>query len=90
VLDELPDPILDGRTAPMPLWMRPLPAHKFSMPPQQRLRRHDQPASASRRKHTNECREEDTVRLPQRRATHPPAQHHELMPQHEQLNTRTS
>jgi len=56
------------------------------MPPQECLRRHDQPVLAPVREEPGERRDEGTVRGPQRRAASLPAEYDELMSQHEQLD----
>jgi hypothetical protein len=56
------------------------------MPAQKRLRGHDQPLSAPVREQAGERRDEGTVGGPQGRAATLPAEHDELMSEHEQLD----
>jgi hypothetical protein len=56
------------------------------MPAQKCLRPHDQALSAPVREQPRERRKEGTVRGPQRRAASLPAEHNELMSEHEQLD----
>jgi hypothetical protein len=56
------------------------------MPPQKGVRRHDQPLSAPAREQPGERRDECTVRGPQGRAAGLPAEHDDLMSEHEQLD----
>jgi hypothetical protein len=56
------------------------------MPAQKRLRRHDQSVATPWRKQSGERRKQTTIRWSQRGAPLLPAQHHELMSQHEQLD----
>ena len=56
------------------------------MPAQKRLRRHHQPVAAPRRKQSGECRKQSTIGWPQRGAALLPAEHDELMSQHEQFD----
>ncbi len=83
--DELSHPILDGRTARTSPPLRPLPPHEFAMPAQKGLRRHDQ-LSPPTREHSGERREKGTIGRSERGARLLPAEHYELMSQHEQLD----
>jgi hypothetical protein len=56
------------------------------MPAQKRVRGHDQPLSAPVREQAGERRDEGTVGGPQGRAATLPAEHDELMSEHEQLD----
>jgi hypothetical protein len=77
---------LDRRPAGAPLSLRPLPPHEFSVPAQERLRRHDQPLSPSRRKQPCKRREEGAIGGTESGARLLPTQHRKLMPQNEQLD----
>src|SRR6266540_1877298 len=68
------------------LRLRPLATHELSMPAQKRLRRHDQSVATPCRKQSGERRKQSTIGWPQRGAPLLPAQHHQLMSQHEQLD----
>jgi hypothetical protein len=56
------------------------------VPTQKRLRRHDQPQSATRREHPGERSKKGTIGRPQRRPTRLPREHDELMTQHHKLD----
>jgi hypothetical protein len=56
------------------------------MPAQKRLRRHHQPVATPRWKQSGECRKQSTIGWPQRGAAFLPAEHYELMWQHEQFD----
>jgi hypothetical protein len=84
--DELAYTTLDGRTAWSPPWLRPLPAHELAVPAQQRLRRHDQAIPAPPRQHSDERRQEGTVRRSERGTRLLPREYQQLMPQHEQFD----
>ena len=56
------------------------------MPTQKRLWRHDQSVATPWRKQSGERRKQSTIGWPQRGAPLLPAEHHELMSQHEQLD----
>ena len=56
------------------------------MPAQKRLRRHDQSVATPWRKQSGERRKQSTIGWPQRGARLLPAEHDELMSQHEQLD----
>jgi hypothetical protein len=56
------------------------------MPAQKRLRRHHQPVATLRWKQAGECRKQSTIGWPQRGAAFLPAEHDELMSQHEQFD----
>ena len=58
----------------------------LAMPAQKRVRGHDQPLSAPVREQAGERRDEGTVGGPQGRAATLPAEHDELMSEHEQLD----
>jgi len=84
--NELSHAAIDGWTARSPLRLRPLATHELSMPAQKRLRRHDQSVATPCRKQSGERRKQSTIGWPQRGAPLLPAQHHQLMSQHEQLD----
>jgi hypothetical protein len=56
------------------------------MPAQKRLRRHDQAASAWLRQDSRQRSKESTIGWAQRGPPFLPAEHQQLMPQHEQLD----
>jgi hypothetical protein len=56
------------------------------MPAQERLWRHDQAASAWLRQDSRERGKESAIGRAQRRSPFLPAEHHQLMSQHEQLD----
>jgi hypothetical protein len=58
------------------------------MPAQKRLWRHDQAASAWLRQDSRQRRKEGTIGGAKRSAPLLPAEHHQLMSQHEQLDVR--
>jgi hypothetical protein len=68
------------------LRLRPLATHKLPMPAQKRLRHHHQPLATPRWKQAGECRKQSTIGWPQRGAAFLPAEHDELMSQHEQFD----
>jgi len=55
-------------------------AHKVSVPTQQRLRRHDQPLSTTRREYPAERREEGAIGCSEQRPRVPPTKHRQLIP----------
>jgi hypothetical protein len=66
---QLSHPIIDGRTPRGPLRLRPLAAHEFPMPAQQRLWRRDQATSAWLRQDSRQRGKEGAIGWAQRRAS---------------------
>jgi hypothetical protein len=83
---ELSHPAIDGRTARTLSRLHPLATHELPMPAQKRLRRHHQPVATPRWKQAGERRKQSTIGWPQRGAAFLPAEHDELMSQHEQFD----
>ena len=79
-------PAIDWWTAWTSLWLRPLATHELPVPTQKRLRRHDQSVATPWRKQSGERRKQSTIGWSQRGARLLPAEHDELMSQHEQLD----
>jgi hypothetical protein len=63
-----------------------LASNQFPVPTQERLRRHDEPVPTPLRKHSGERRKEGAIGRSKRGPPLLPAQHDQLMSQHEQLD----
>src|SRR6266516_7023282 len=83
---ELSHPALDWRTARTSPRLRPLATHELPMRAQKCLRRHAHSVATPWRKQSGKRRKQSTIGWSQRGARLSPAEHDELMSQHEQLD----
>src|SRR5262249_19320957 len=84
--NNLPNATLNWRPAAGLLRQHPLAAYEVSVPPKQRLRRHDQPVPTPRREHPAERREKAASGCSTRRPWLLPPEHRELMAKNKQLD----
>jgi hypothetical protein len=69
-----------------PVWVAPAPSHQILMPAQQRLGPDEQPVPARARQQPGESGQHRTVSPVQSGSDHLPAEHRNLVPQHQQLH----